>query len=86
MKVPSNNYQEKGREIMAVASHIHREKGVDVMDSKTYQFGNTKVIVYSHLINMSREEQENWYNDQWEKKNPTLLRVAQVVEEIYQGR
>lgn len=49
---------------------------------KEYQFGNTKVIVHSKLVNMTSEERKKWFEKEWEKGNPVLKNIVRVMNEI----
>jgi len=44
--------------------------------SKTYQYGNTKVKIVSPLVNMTSEEQHDWFESEWEKGNPVLQDIV----------
>lgn len=48
---------------------------------RNYQFGNTIVVIHSRLAWMSQEEQRIWYQEQWEKGNPVLRQIADVMFE-----
>lgn len=45
---------------------------------KEFQFGNTKVIVHSPLASMEKEEQKEWFQQEWEKKNPILRSIVEA--------
>lgn len=44
--------------------------------SKTYQYGNTKVKIVSPLVNMTPQEQYEWFESEWEKGNPVLRDIV----------
>nr|BDD46669.1 hypothetical protein 12 [Bacillales bacterium] len=61
--------------------HTNAVEGDERMDQskvepKTFEFGNTKVVIHSRLAHMNKEEQKAWYQDQWKKKNPVLREIA----------
>ncbi|MBF8116598.1 hypothetical protein [Bacillus cereus] len=45
---------------------------------KEFQFGNTKVIIHSPLALMEKEEQKEWFQQEWEKKNPILRSIVEA--------
>ncbi|WP_445505742.1 hypothetical protein [Niallia sp. 03091] len=45
---------------------------------KEYVFGNAKVIVYSPLTQMTKEEQRSFFESEWKKGNPILKDIAQA--------
>ncbi|HDR7388556.1 MULTISPECIES: hypothetical protein [Bacillus cereus group] len=45
---------------------------------KEFQFGNTKVIIHSSLALMEKEEQKEWFQQEWEKKNPILRSIVEA--------
>lgn len=45
---------------------------------KEYQFGNSKVIIHSPLTEMSKDEQREWYKQQWENNNPILKAMVEA--------
>lgn len=48
---------------------------------KEYIFGNTKVIVYSPLAHMTKEERKEFFRSEWEKGNPVLKEIAQAAHD-----
>jgi hypothetical protein len=48
---------------------------------KEYTFGNSKVIVYSPLAQMSKEEQKEFFKNEWEKGNSILKDIAQAAHD-----
>lgn len=55
--------------------HTYNARG-DMM--KEFQFGNTKVIIHSSLALMEKEEQKEWFQQEWEKKNPILRSIVEA--------
>ncbi|MEH7126005.1 hypothetical protein V7127_22600 [Bacillus sp. JJ1773] len=49
--------------------------------SKEYIFGNAKVIVYSPLAHMTKEERKEFFRSEWEKGNPVLKDIAQAAHD-----
>ncbi|MED4354321.1 hypothetical protein P9265_18680 [Schinkia azotoformans] len=45
---------------------------------KEYRFGNSKVIIHSPLALMNKEEQKEWYKQEWEKGNPILKTIVEA--------
>lgn len=45
---------------------------------KEFQFGNTKVIIHSSLALMEKEEQKEWFQQEWEKKNQILRSIVEA--------
>lgn len=48
---------------------------------KEYSFGNSKVIVYSPLTQMSKKEQRAYFQEQWKKGNPILQEIAKAAQD-----
>ena len=48
------------------------------MKMKEYQFGNSKVIIHSPLALMNKEEQKEWYKQEWERGNPILKAIVEA--------
>lgn len=46
---------------------------------KEYKYGNTTVIIHSPLTKMTKEEQKEWYRQEWEMKNPVLRSIVDAV-------
>ena len=46
--------------------------------TKTFHFGNAKVIVNSPLALMSKEERKQFFIEEWEKGNPVLKEIAEA--------
>ncbi|QOY36640.1 hypothetical protein AWH56_002910 [Anaerobacillus isosaccharinicus] len=46
---------------------------------KEYKYGNTTVIIHSPLTEMTKQEQKEWYRQEWEKKNPVLRSIVDEV-------
>ncbi|WP_096201620.1 hypothetical protein [Bacillus sp. FJAT-45350] len=46
---------------------------------KEYQFGNSTVIIHSPLAQMDKDEQKEWYKQEWERKNPVLRTIVDAV-------
>ncbi|WP_025911973.1 hypothetical protein [Priestia flexa] len=40
--------------------------------SKTYQYGNTKVKIVSPFIELTKEQQREWFESEWKKGNPII--------------
>ncbi|MBK5500942.1 hypothetical protein [Peribacillus sp. TH14] len=51
--------------------------------AKTYQFGNTTVVVHSDLLKMTEEERDKWFREQRAAGNPDLLALERTVNEAY---
>lgn len=49
---------------------------MDKISSKTYQYGNTKVKIVSPLVNMTSQEQYEWFESEWKKGNPILREMV----------
>ena len=45
---------------------------------KEYQYGNSKVVIHSPLAQMNKEEQREWYKQEWEKENPILKAIVEA--------
>ncbi|MFC4323672.1 hypothetical protein [Litchfieldia salsa] len=58
--------------------HIHAQRGNVILKPKEYTFGNTTVIVHSKLAHMNREEQRNWFQQEWENGNPVLKHIVEA--------
>lgn len=43
---------------------------------KEYTFGNSKVIVFSPLAQMTKEEQRAFFQKEWKKGNSILKEIA----------
>lgn len=71
--------------IVLESPHTHVTRGNAGMEipSKELKFGNTTVIVYSHLVTMTSDERRQWYKDEWEKGNPILKQIADVMDDCY---
>ncbi|MED0961830.1 hypothetical protein [Bacillus paramycoides] len=52
---------------------------------KEFQFGNTKVIIHSPLALMKKEEQKEWFQQEWEKKNPVLRSIVEAAVSCQEG-
>ena len=48
---------------------------------KEFIFGNAKVIVYSPLAHMTKEERKEFFRSEWEKGNPVLKDIAQAAHD-----
>lgn len=48
---------------------------------KEYVFGNSKIIVFSPLAQMTKEEQKEFFRTEWEKGNSILRDIAQAAHE-----
>jgi hypothetical protein len=48
---------------------------------KEYTFGNSKVIVFSPLAQMSKEEQKEYFQNEWQKGNSILQEIAQAAHD-----
>lgn len=46
--------------------------------TKTFTFGNAKVIVNTPLAFMSKEERKQFFIDEWKKGNPVLKEIAEA--------
>lgn len=51
------------------------------MMHKEYIYGNSKVIVFSPLTQMSKEEQRAFFKDEWNKGNSILKDIAHAAHE-----
>ncbi|MED3550147.1 hypothetical protein [Cytobacillus praedii] len=49
--------------------------------SKEFIFGNTKVIVRSPLVAMTKEERKKFFKEEWEKGNPVLKEIAEAAHD-----
>lgn len=49
---------------------------------REFHFGNTTVIIHSKLAWMTEDEQRAWFKEQWEKGNPVLRHIADVLSEM----
>lgn len=63
--------------------HTHVVKGDERMESKPIEpkefiFGNTTVVIHSPLVHMTKEEQRQFFNNEWEKGNPTLINIVKA--------
>jgi len=45
---------------------------------KEYVYGNSKVIIYSPLTQMTQEEQKSFFESEWKKGNPILKDIARA--------
>lgn len=45
---------------------------------KEFTFGNSKVIVFSPLAQMTKEEQKEFFQSEWKKGNLILREIAQA--------
>lgn len=75
---------------VAIPSRLHtdvvrREREMEQQEkpSKAYQYGKTTVIIHSHLVHMTPEEREQWFEDEWKKGNPVLKQIARAVHDCY---
>jgi hypothetical protein len=48
---------------------------------KEYTFGNSKVIVFSPLAQMTKEEQRTFFQEEWMKGNSILREIAQAAHD-----
>jgi hypothetical protein len=48
---------------------------------KEYTFGNSKVIVFSPLAQMSKAEQKEFFQNEWLKGNQILKEIAQAAHD-----
>jgi hypothetical protein len=48
---------------------------------KEYTFGNSKVIVFSPLAQMSKAEQKEYFQNEWQKGNSILQEIAQAAHD-----
>lgn len=48
---------------------------------KEYRDGNSRVIVFSPLAHMSKQEQKAFFETEWKKGNPVLIDIAQAAHE-----
>ena len=48
---------------------------------KEYTYGNSKVIVFSPLANMTKEEQKSFFQNEWKKGNSVLRDIAQAAHD-----
>jgi hypothetical protein len=48
---------------------------------KEYTFGNSKVIVFSPLAQMSKAEQKEFFQNEWQKGNQILKEIAQAAHD-----
>jgi hypothetical protein len=50
---------------------------------KEYNFGNTKVIVYSDVWCMEEEERKEWIREETEKGNQVLANIREAIKDCY---
>lgn len=50
-------------------------------DRKEYMYGKTKIVIVSPLVNMSYQEQYEWFESEWEKENPILIDIFEAAME-----
>lgn len=48
---------------------------------KEYTFGNSKIIVFSPLTHMTKEEQKAFFKNEWQKGNRILQDIAQAAHD-----
>ncbi|MGG0718372.1 hypothetical protein ABE096_12380 [Robertmurraya massiliosenegalensis] len=53
---------------------------------KEYTYGNSKVIVFSPLTEMTKEEQKTFFQDEWKKGNTILREIAQAAHDCLLDR
>lgn len=53
---------------------------------KEYKIGNTRGIVYSPLLKLSREERREWIRKETEKGNPILKEIREAIKDVYRRR
>lgn len=46
---------------------------------KEYKYGNTTVIIHSPLTQLIKEEQKQWYEQEWDNKNRVLRTIVDAV-------
>jgi hypothetical protein len=44
--------------------------------SRTYIYGKTKVKIVSPFVDMTKEQQGEWFENEWEKGNPILHEIV----------
>jgi hypothetical protein len=69
----------KTRLVLPVTKHIFKQGGGFMQ--KEYTFGNSKVIVFSPLAQMSKEEQKEYFQNEWQKGNSVLREIAQAAHD-----
>lgn len=52
------------------------KEAVEMKASKTYQYGNSKVKIVSPFVDMTKEQQGEWFESEWEKGNPILHEIV----------
>lgn len=66
--------------------HMNSPKGGNPMSetpSKTYTFGNTKVIIHSKLVKMDSEGRKNWWKEAIENKShPDHFTCQQIADAV----
>ncbi|MGM7684665.1 hypothetical protein ACSVDA_21390 [Cytobacillus sp. Hm23] len=66
--------------------HRNKSRGdaeVTNIPKKEWMDGNTKITVFSPLVEMTAEERTKWFEEEWEKRNPVLLGIAEAVNNCY---
>lgn len=51
------------------------------LQPKVLKVGNTTIRIHSRLAHMTSEERREWYRKEWERGNPVLRRIAEVLFE-----
>lgn len=51
---------------------------------KSYQIGNTKIVIYSDFVNLSKEEQQKWFDTELKKGNPIVKEIVAAVNACYE--
>ncbi|MCS1351188.1 hypothetical protein [Mechercharimyces sp. CAU 1602] len=62
-----------------------KESNSDYKKPKEYKFGNTRCIVHSIFSWMSDEEQEEWFREEYAKKNPFVLNLNNAMSSCYRS-
>lgn len=51
---------------------------------KEYNFGNSIIVIHSKLTEMTLEQQKEWYQSEWENKNPVLKGIVEAAASCQQ--
>lgn len=50
---------------------------------KEYTVGNTKMVIHSNIVNLSKEERKAWYESEKKKGNRVLKEIEVAVNACY---
>jgi hypothetical protein len=51
---------------------------------KTIKIDHTTIIIHGDFVNLTSEEQQQWFQSEYDKGNPILLEIERAVQVCYE--